>query len=315
MRRNFTTLLFFGLTSIASAQSMKEGLSHIVSECYQAWKAETEGGEKDENGKPIEEYGKIEYDLPNGYVETSGGWPTCGCGCEAKAAAFKQSNGKYLYVSYEEWNCQDYGKSSFYAFGEGDFHDVDDFIFLMPENFGIESFAGYKVEKPQNYSFQVLFDIPKVGTEMNVRLRVLPIGSLPNEENGLTYQSKQGFIDDQIVTSGAWSVASKFSNDILLQIANGNYDKLSAADKKEINNIVSSSSSNGRKATASEVALCLSDLKTMYDIYMSLECVSIKLKWNKQTSRFEIKSKGEKPKQCSFKEFLTKVVELAGERC
>ena len=39
------------------------------------------------------------------------------------------------------------------------------------------------------------------------------------------------------------------------------------------------------------------------------------LGWNRQESRFEIKSKGTKPTKCSFKEFLTKVVQYAYQYC
>lgn len=302
MKKVISFILFSGLgmCTIASAQTMKENLFNMVSRCHDAWKSE--GTDVDENGKEFE-YGSIKYDLPNGYVETSGGWPTCGCGCEAQAAAFKDINGRYTYLKYEEFNCDDYGKSE----------SNRDILDIMPEGFGLKSFTSYYSWKPSDYSFQLKFIIPKKGTDMNVKLRVLPLGSIPNDVNGLTYKSS-GNIKNYTTLHCLRHVAKAVDNNTLLMMAEGKFDEISTEQIELFQKSVSSHS-NGGEVTDSDVLSCIIDVKKMYDIYLSLDCVDMTLKWNKQTARFEIKSKGPKAPACSFKEFLTNVVEYADYRC
>lgn len=300
MKNIITLLLFLGLTVNVSAQSMKESLFNMVSRCYQAWKSEGEGTNIVKNGEE-NEYGSIEYDIPNGYVRTSGGWPTCGCGCEAKAAAFKDAKGKYTYVKYEEWNCDDYGVSVASRKLEE----------ILPEGFGIETFVGYPVESLDKYSFQAKFIVPMVGTEMDVNLSVLPFGSVPNNINGLTFETTA-----QINSTPALdcvrsiSYDKKIDNNTYLLLAEGKYDKI-PADQREI--IDKELTVN--KISKHELCMCMMDLKEMYDIYESMECHSVRLKWNRQTARFEIKSRGGKAPSCTFENFIKEVAKFADLRC
>lgn len=300
MKNIITLLLFLGLTVNVSAQSMKESLFNMVSRCYQAWKSEGEGTNIVKNGEE-NEYGSIEYDIPNGFVRTSGGWPTCGCGCEAKAAAFKDAKGKYTYVKYEEWDCVDYGVSVASRKLEE----------ILPEGFGIETFVGYPVESLDKYSFQAKFIVPMVGTEMDVNLSVLPFGSVPNNINGLTFETTA-----QINSTPALdcvrsiSYDKKIDNNTYLLLAEGKYDKI-PADQKEI--IDKELTVN--KISKHELCMCMMDLKEMYDIYESMECHSVRLKWNRQTARFEIKSRGGKAPSCTFENFIKEVAKFADLRC
>ena len=98
MRTKTTILAFFVFVSFACAQTMKEGLFNMVSNCYNAWeKAKAEGWASDDAELKDFGYGHITYDIPNGYVETSGGTslPPSMDECNAKAAAFKDAKGKY----------------------------------------------------------------------------------------------------------------------------------------------------------------------------------------------------------------------------
>lgn len=300
MKNIITLLLFLGLTVNVSAQSMKESLFNMVSRCYQAWKSEGEGTNIVKN-REENEYGSIEYDIPNGFVRTSGGWPTCGCGCEAKAAAFKDAKGKYTYVKYEEWDCVDYGVSVASRKLEE----------ILPEGFGIETFVGYPVESLDKYSFQAKFIVPMVGTEMDVNLSVLPFGSVPNNINGLTFETTA-----QINSTPALdcvrsiSYDKKIDNNTYLLLAEGKYDKI-PADQKEI--IDKELTVN--KISKHELCMCMMDLKEMYDIYESMECHSVRLKWNRQTARFEIKSRGGKAPSCTFENFIKEVAKFADLRC
>lgn len=300
MKNIITLLLFLGLTVNVSAQSMKESLFNMVSRCYQAWKSEGEGTNIVKN-REENEYGSIEYDIPNGFVRTSGGWPTCGCGCEAKAAAFKDAKGKYTYVKYEEWDCVDYGVSVASRKLEE----------ILPEGFGIETFVGYPVESLDKYSFQAKFIVPMVGTEMDVNLSVLPFGSVPNNINGLTFETTA-----QINSTPALdcvrsiSYDKKIDNNTYLLLAEGKYDKI-PADQREI--IDKELTVN--KISKHELCMCMMDLKEMYDIYESMECHSVRLKWNRQTARFEIKSRGGKAPSCTFENFIKEVAKFADLRC
>ena len=148
---------------------------------------------------------------------------------------------------------------------------------------------------------------------MNVKLRVLPLGSVPNDVNGLTYKSS-GNIKNYTTLHCLRHVAKAVDNNTLLMMAEGKFDEISTEQIELFQKSVSSHS-NGGEDTDSDVLSCIIDVKKMYDIYLSLDCVDMTLKWNKQTARFEIKSKGPKAPTCSFKEFLTNVIEYADYRC
>ena len=109
-------------------------------------------------------------------------------------------------------------------------------------------------------------------------------------------------------------IAAHVDNATLLLAAEGKYDEIPPQQKQIFDNTIKEFG-NGKVSTK-DILLIANDLKKMSDIYSSLECVQMTLKWNKQTARFEIKSKGPKPPAYStFKEFLKKGVEFVGERC
>ena len=313
--KNFI-LAFFAFASFACAQTMKEGLFNMVSNCYNAWeKAKAEGWALDDPELKDFGYGHITYDIPNGYVETSGitdADPPFMNECEAKAAAFKDAKGQYTYVKYDLYYCRYYEEST----ASRDIKDV------MPEDFGLDSFVGHHVEKPSTVSFLLTFDIPKIGTEMDIHLKILPFGLAPNDVNGLTYKQTRKVSEFEKPFRCFRAIAQDVDNATLLLAAEGKYDKIPPQQKqifiKEIK--VIKESGNGKVSTK-DILLIAKDLKKMYDIYSSLECVQMTLKWNKQTARFEIKSKGPKPPAYStFKEFLnqdtgTAFVEYVGFRC
>ena len=284
----------------------------MVSKCYNAWEKAKADANDDENlrnmGIP---FGHITYDIPNGYVETSGGTslPPSMDECKAKAAAFKDAKGKYTYVKHEETSRDYYEESS----ASRDIKDV------MPVGFSLDSFVGNHVEKPSTFSFLLTFDIPKIGTEMDIHLKILPFGLAPNDVNGLTYKTT-GKINKKFGHMSFEArrcfreIAAHVDNATLLLAAEGKYDKILPKQKQIFDNTIKDYSN--RNVSTTEILLIAKDLKKMYDIYSSLECVQMKLKWNKQTARFEIKSKGPKPPAYStFKEFLKKAIEFVGERC
>ena len=312
MRTKTTILAFLAFASIACAQTMKEGLFNMVSNCYNAWKAVEADANDDEDLKNMGiPFGHITYDIPNGYVETSGGTslPPSMDECKAKAAAFKDAKGKYTYIKYEETSCNYYEESS----ASRDIKDV------MPVGFSLDSFVGYHVEKPSSSSFLLTFDIPKIGTEMDIHLKILPFGLAPNDVNGLTYKAT-GEINKKFGHMSFEArrcfreIAAHVDNATLLLAAEGKYDEIPPKQKQIFDNTIKEFGYG--KVSTKDILLIAKDLKKMYDIYSSLECVQMTLKWNKQTARFEIKSKGPKPPAYStFKEFLKKGVEFVGERC
>lgn len=295
-------IVIFGLASSVNAQSMKGDLLKMVSRCYERWRVESD---VDENGRPIE-FGAIQYDIANGYVETSGSWPTCGCGCQAQAAAFKDVDGNYTYLAFEMFDCDDYGKSM-------STRPVQE---VMPDGFGLESFLGHKVDKPDEFSFQLVFEIPRRGTDMKVHLGVLPLGLVPNDVNGLTYCSSTEIRNSSLLGTMR-EIAENIGNISLLLLTQGNYGDLPSEHQQKIDKSISAYNkiSVYDKKSMSDICECAIQLKKLYDIYISLECLDMTLKWNKQTAKFEIKSKGAKVTPCSFADFLTKVVAYADFGC
>ena len=173
----------------------------------------------------------------------------------------------------------------------------------------LDSFVGHHVEKPSTVSFLLTFDIPKIGTEMDIHLKILPFGLAPNDVNGLTYKQTRKVSEFEEPLLRFREIAAHVDNATLLLAAEGKYDKIPPQQKQIFDNTIKEFG-NGKVSTK-DILLIANDLKKMYDIYSSLECVQMTLKWNKQTARFEIKSKGPKPPAYStFKEFLKKGVEF-----
>ena len=153
---------------------------------------------------------------------------------------------------------------------------------------------------------------------MDIHLKILPFGLAPNDVNGLTYKETRKESEFKEPLSRFREIANEVDNATLLLAAEGKYDKIPPQQKQIFDNTINTIKEFGYgKVSTTDILLIAKDLKKMYDIYTSLECVQMTLKWNKQTARFEIKSKGPKPPAYStFKDFLTEVgVEFVGFRC
>ncbi|MEM6732430.1 MAG: hypothetical protein AAF658_12800, partial [Myxococcota bacterium] len=113
-------------------------------------------------------------DLRNGYVSIAGAYPTCGCECSATAAAFKTAAGSYRYIAFESDDC------SWMTSLKGDWGKV-----LAPwvyREFG-SKLAGY--EGPAVFALKPL--IPRKGTDLEVRLRLLPLRFKMSCEGGVCW--------------------------------------------------------------------------------------------------------------------------------
>lgn len=119
-------------------------------------------------------------DVRNAYVRVAGVYPTCGCHCEATAAAFKTAAGEYRVLAYEEWGC-----SWASALAGKDWEKV------LPENWREEFAPGFG-----NYDGDAIFSVkarlPRSGTSLELSLVLLPLGMRLHCPSGICAQRSEG---------------------------------------------------------------------------------------------------------------------------
>ena len=86
--------LLFMIMSFAANSYAQKTLSQQLWDQVQACYSNFE--DMDEDGKP--DFTAVD-DSRNGYLQISGDWPTCGCGCTSTVAAFKNHSGKYTFLN------------------------------------------------------------------------------------------------------------------------------------------------------------------------------------------------------------------------
>lgn len=243
----------------------------------------------DDDGEP--EYKKIE-DAKNGYLHISGGWPACGCGCSSTVAAFKNSNGEYCFLMQEEEYCEWKKRiSSNYSLSK-----------IFPENFAVEFFQ-------QNTDFQTLsspafyidFKIPQYGTETTAHIEIIPFG-IPVKSTDFYCYGYSENADCTPIGSIQHIVRKSIDYSTIDYIIQGEFNKISQVDSVLVSKYVGEL--YGQFKTLQDLQQTLIHLNNIYNVYNQLEYRDIILQWNKENSKFEIKSKINKPTKLNFKEFL-----------
>lgn len=92
---------------------------------------------------------------------------------------------------------------------------------------------------------------------------------------------------------------------VLFDIANGEFEKLIDIDKKLIKEIIEESP---HLQTEVDVSQYMNQMYTAYKLYLSIKHQSFVLGWDKVKSRFYIKSKGGEVGLMTFKQFIEEAV-------
>ncbi len=292
MKQILIFLLFFAFFTNLNAQSTKslsQQLWDEVQPCYSNFE------DMDDDGKV--DFDELIDDSKNGYLKISGSWPTCGCACNSTVGAFKDKSGKYTFVKKETYNCS----WSFAVSANRDLKTVlpDDILSAGFFSNPISNFGEYAI-------FFLDIEIPQYGTDTKVSIELIPFGLLKKSNSVMAYSFSEE--DDVIRVFPLYRLAELVEdvsdNKTIDYILNNQFEKINATDKKLIAGLIGDDMSQFKSET--ELAKHLKSMKKMYEIYQQINHQTLTLGWDKEKGKFYIKEKGSKPKEATFKEFITK---------
>lgn len=284
--KQIVTILFAFLSILGFGQTTKNSLSTLlwsrVQSCLEHFDEEAGYG-----------YEKID-DSKNGYLRIRGSYPTCGCYCSATVGAYKDQKGEYILLQVDEESCDFVRKISSNKALKN----------ILPKDFGLNNFASEPiVEKATSAAFFIDFEIPRVGTDTKATVRLIPFGisTKPKEWHTFEYQ---GTIDNSYDLNGIHSLVKNITDEKTLNyILEGKYNQISSSDAKLLQQFLESN--NGRNFKTNEnLQKWLKKLYASYLIYSQLDTSEVILGWDRQSSKFFIKSKGKELQKLTFKQFL-----------
>jgi len=285
-----TLLIGLGLSSIGMGQSLEQKMLKQLGPC---WETLQEEGE--------EYYTLEDKQVKNGYLSISGGWPTCGCGCEATLAAFKDAQKAYTFVRWEDWNCaQEFGLYTSRA--------IED---VLPKDFSLNSFVSKEnaaINFQSNSYFYIEAQLPIYGTDVPVKLKPLPLGMVGSSKNGLVYNTQSIEILDR-AAANLRNIANVLeSEEQLGWLRTNNLNKLPKELQERIDKILK----QHYQYTWAKFHALLEQAYVAYNVYIQLDFEEAVLGWDRTSARFFLKSKSKKPKLKTFLEFLrtTKTYEV-----
>ncbi len=279
----------FGLSLNLGAQTLGETLWLKTKNCHQYFE------DMDDDGEP--DFDKVD-DAKNGYLHVSGEWPTCGCGCDATIAAFKDAKGQYTYIQEQIWNCDwiHETKAS---------RKIEE---VFPANFGFHSFTGEsKKYTASEAHFIVDPTIPQHGTDMKVEIKIVPFGLPVKYSDPLAYVHKQPENPGNLKSLYALEFIAKRVKDpqVFDHVRKGEYDKITAEDQKIIDDEIGDSW--GKFKDMDDLKAQVVKVYKVYEMAKKIKYQALVLGWDKAKGRFYIKSKEDnKIKYSSFLDFMKK---------
>jgi len=245
----------------------------------------------DKNGK-IDPFITVIDDSKNGYLKVSGEYPPCGCPISETVAAFKDIKGNYTLLEKETKACNwKHQLSSNKAL-----------VAIFPENFGITTFIPtLKDTFTEQALFYLEVEIPRFGTEIKTRVKLIPYGMTIKSENLLIYKFSEEEKNAHLKElKKLKKLFLKLSNEAIEQIYQNNCKNLSKNDLKILKQYKLKNKDNSIKNLQIE----LIKLRKIYNLYSNIHYKSITLDWNKTTAKFYIKEKQNTKKTITFFQFL-----------
>ncbi len=282
MKQVLIALLLIGWVEAALAQNLTEQLYQQLGPC--ATTLEEEGEEfhtlKDAYAK-------------QGYLSISGGWPTCGCGCNATVAAFRDAQKKYTFVRWEYWDCaQEFG-----LYTSSNIEEV------LPKGWSINSFVDAQktpiTELTQSY-FYIAVELPIYGTDVHIKLKPLPLGMLGKSNNGLVYNTKSVEIMDA-TAANLRSIANLLETEAQLDLLQ---TKGIGALPELLQSKIRAILKQNHGYTEAKFERLLNEAHRAYRIYKQLDFDAAIWGWDRTQARFFLKSKTKKNGTKTFWEFL-----------
>jgi predicted house-cleaning noncanonical NTP pyrophosphatase (MazG superfamily) len=290
MYKLLLTFCFTLLFSIGNCQSLKQKLWDFSSACHKAIRQGYEDS-YDKEPESLKDYcNTCIDDSGNGYLFIEGSWPTCGCSCHSEIGAFRTSQGNYSLIKYESWPCSN-------RFGV---YSTENIVDIMPENLGLQSFNLQTQNDSINY-FHLEMEIPRIGTNTKVKLRLFPIGQVGIGTTGISYNTESS----KIIYPQLYSL-----DDIIEAL--GNEQHLNTLMTRELNELpeivkeklLSELGESSAFKTVEELMIKLRFIRNIYNKYISLQYDEMILSWNRGEGRFYVKEKLGSPSKMSFYEFI-----------
>ena len=274
------------------AQTMTEQLWKAVNKCNQEIKSSFD---EDEINDPNDVYERLDVQPKNGYLSVAGSWPTCGCGCDATAAAYRDSEGKYTVLSYEFWTCSDK-----YAVNASKPLEK-----VLPKDFGLATFTSTNRldVSLSNAFFYLSIAIPKKGTDTRVDLKLMPLGMRAKAPKGICYDTEKAVrhhydvYDINLLFAMQHYIHHLDNEADFKALLNKDYSLLPDNLTRMIQE-----SKPGR--TQANIHQLLRFLQDYYDAYQQVDYTRLILAWDRRAARFVVKNKENPTKQLSFFEFL-----------
>lgn len=274
------------------AQTMTEQLWNAVNKCNQEIKSSFD---EDEINDPNDVYERLDLQPKNGYLSVAGSWPTCGCGCDATAAAYRDSEGKYTILSYEFWNCDDkYAVASSRSLAQ-----------VLPKDFGLAAFTTNNSigSRSTNAFFYLSVAIPKKGTDTRIDLKLMPFGMRAKAPKGICYNTEKAVVHhDAIYDINLLFAMQTYIHN--LERAT-DFEALLHKDYSHLPDDLTRMIREGKPGRTKEnIHQLLLFLQDYYDAYQQVEYTTLILAWDRKAARFVVKNKENPAKRLSFLEFL-----------
>jgi len=266
--------------------SLKTQMWEYIDQCHSA----IESGE-DTDMKP-----EIIDDCSNGYLEVSGVWPPCGCGCRSIVGAYKKADGSYFFLNTSIWNCT-------YKHSVSSSEKLSD---VMPAGFGLGTFLDISgIDLSDKFSvFYLSIDIPRYGTKTKFTLELVPLGLMVEctDEICLFIEENQGEHSNVRYMYYLRDIVKSIPDvNSIFAIMSKNDGTLSESEKNAINKIVEGADYNEKLINLSHD---LSYVYYRYKMYERLTYKSVTLDWDRSNSRFKIIESEKAPLKPDFIAFI-----------
>lgn len=230
-------------------------------------------------------------DTKNGYLEICGIYPTCGCYCSTIVSAYKDTNNNYTFIQTNEETCNWVKSVS----------SNKEIASILPENFGFNSFSSAQIIPfLKNPAFYLNFIIPRKGTDTKVTPELIPFGLNIKQKSAWVYSYSQNKAEPKSISDIKKIVTSIENNETITYLISEAIDSISPKDLK----VIKTSIANKAFSSTKELSAIFTELKNIYNTYLTIQHSYIILGWNKEKGSFFIKEKGDKPKTITFKNFL-----------
>ena len=255
---------------ISNGQSLRDKLWDFASDCHRNI---LEGYELSYDSLPtdLSQYCRTCIDdANNGYLFIEGSWPTCGCSCHINVGAYKGNSGDYTLMKYEVWPCSN-------NFGIYSSENLDD---VMPDEFDLTTFNEKAVFDSVSY-FHLEMNIPRIGTDTKVSIRLFPIGQIGKGAKGISFNT-----DNSTVIFNPYhliDILDELSDDSQLElILNSRIDELPETIKKEVESKIGESRPY---KSIQELQYQLQHTFNAYQQYSSLKYTQMLFSWNREKHR------------------------------